>query len=342
MRSISLFWILSTLAVLQKATTAGPALLFIIMLACVLEFRKGLLSKNSLSRLVVSVGIMTLPLIVGFIWTRYSDQIKLDNPLGSAFTSTGLRAWNFGETSHRFDMTLWSDVVWQRSLVINAGGLIGLVLITLPWIVRRDDRRYVHLSGLALILFVLPLLIFTNLHIVHEYYQVACIAFLLASIAIIIGAWIPQISGRLPVAPLCLILLTAINITNYKNAYGIVAGRSVDQSDKHSAQAYRVGRYLQSHTAEDTGIVVFGQDWSSEIAFHSERRSMTAPDWFNDYKNVWRDPQAFLGATPLAAIVLCPPSDNFPTAGDMKVRAEREAGWTLQQVSGCFVLLRSS
>jgi hypothetical protein len=342
MPSIALFWFLSILAVLQKATTAGPLLLFLIVLSCVLEFRKVRTTEFALSRLLINITILTVPLIVGFFWTRFSDQVKLTNPLGAAFTSTALRAWNFGTPAQRFDLPLWRDVVWQRALVINAGGLIGLMLIALPWIFRRGDRRYAYLSGFALVLFVLPLLIFTNLHIVHEYYQVACVAFLLASIAIVIGAWIPQISGRIPVAPLCLLLLIVINITNYKSAYGIVSTRSVDQSDKHSAQAYRVGRYLQSHTPEDTGIVVFGQDWSSEIAFHSERRSMTAPSWFSDHKTVWRDPQAFLGSTPLAAIVLCPPSDNFPTAEDLKVRAEREAGWTLQEVSGCFVLLRSS
>lgn len=45
---------------------------------------------------------------------------------------------------------------------------------------------------------------------------------------------------------------------------------------------------------------------------------------------------------PLSAVVICPPTDDFPTRGDLNARLENEPGWKHVSVNGCEVLLKTS
>ena len=40
-----------------------------------------------------------------------------------------------------------------------------------------------------------------------------------------------------------------------------------------------IGNLIQNKTPTDSAILVFGEDWSSAFAYHSQRRAFTQPNW---------------------------------------------------------------
>jgi hypothetical protein len=50
--------------------------------------------------------------------------------------------------------------------------------------------------------------------------------------------------------------------------------------------------------------LVYGYDWSSEIAYYSERKAITVPEW-GDPSDVLRNIEKFTGGKSLGAIVVC-------------------------------------
>lgn len=338
-RSVLLFIAFATAAVLQKATTGGPVLLFLFFAAVFVHFRQHKLSYKALRALLYPMIVIGIPLSIGLAWAHYADVVKMDNPFGTQLTSKNLTTWNFGSMEQKLDFETWRLVVWDRSLRRNAGGLLGVLLLLLPWFGRREHRRFAWLSLGALVLFVLPVLIFTNLHFVHEYYQVACVAFLLAALAIVIGGWLKKASGIAALIPIVTAVLVLFNITEFYSAYGIVTARTLDEQDSRSVQAFKVGYYLREHTRPGTGLVIFGQGFSSEIGFQSQRKSMTVPPNFKEYHQLWEQPQKYLGNLELSAIVICPPTNDFPNITDLQARIAKEPSWIHATVYGCEMLL---
>lgn len=339
LRSVLLFWAFSSAAVLQKATTGGPVLLFLfgaVLVACI---RKKGMGIQAIRHTFYPAMVIFIPLVIGLAWAHYADIVKMANPFGTQLTSQALGQWNFGTLQQKLDLETWRLVVWQRSLVWNAGGLVGILLLLMPWLGGSENRRLAWLSTAALTLFVLPVLIFTNLHFVHEYYQVACVAFLLGALAIVIGGWLSNATGTIMLVPIVTLVIIVSNLAFFHKSYGIVSARTLDELDPRSVQAYKVGRYLRDHTYTGSGLVVFGQGYSSEIAFQAQRKTMAVPQWFKEYHQLWEHPQQYLGNVQLSAIVLCPPTDGFPTIEDLRERLAKEPGWQYVTSNGCHLLL---
>ena len=338
-RSASLFVLPATAAILQKATTGGPVLLFLGFAALVARLRKDGLRLRAWRQLLLPSVAFGIPLTLGVAWAHYADIVKMANPFGAQLTSSVLTDWNFGSLAQRLNPETWRLVVWTRSLVWNAGGLLGLFLLVLPWLGGRCYRKFAWLSLAALGLFILPLLIFTNLHFVHEYYQVGCVAFLLAALAIAIGGWLQSVTRTALVPLLATLAIVAFNLISFKSWYGDWVARTLDELDPRSVQSYKVGRYLREHTRPGSALVVFGQDYSSEVAYQAQRKSMTVPQRFREYTQLWENPGAYVGGLELGAIVLCPPTDEFPTAADLQTRLASEPHWVHESVAGCELLL---
>jgi hypothetical protein len=338
-RSILLFIAFATAAVLQKATTGGPVLLFLLMVTGFLSVRQSGLGVATLQRLLYPVLIICIPLVTGLLWAHYADIVKTTNPFGSQLTSKVLTTWNFGTIKQRLNFETWLLVLWQRSLGWNGGGVIGALLLLSPWFGRRKYRRFAWLSLAALVLFFIPVLIFTNLHFIHEYYQVACVAFLLLALAIVIGGYLKEASRSMAIVPIITLVIIFSNITIFNSSYGIVTERKLNESDSLSVQAYKVGMYLRDHILPGTGLVIFNQGYSSEISFQAQRKTMTVPSWFKEYHQLWEQPQKYLGDVQLGAIVICPPTNEFPNITDLQERLVREPTWVHETIYGCELLL---
>ncbi|MBV5327744.1 MAG: hypothetical protein JZU65_08925 [Chlorobium sp.] len=343
--SVLWFVIFATAAVLQKITTGGPVLLFLFLLAMFTQLRRTVLSLQTARNLLYTLAVICIPLVIGLAWAHYADVVKMANPFGSQLTSKTLGRWIYGTMQQKLSPETWRLVVWERSLRWNAGGLLGVSLLILPWLSGRVHRRYAWLSLAALTLFLLPVLIFTNVHFVHEYYQVACVPFLLGALAIVIGGWLHKATGMMLLVPIITMTIMLSNFAIFNKSYGIVAQRTIDELDPRSVQSYKVGRYLRDVTRPGSGLVVFGNGYSSEIAFQSQRKTMAAPPWFYNYSDLWANPQKYLGDLELAAIVICPGSDSFPTIkgfpdlNNLEQRLRQEPEWIHRSVHGCELLL---
>ena len=110
---------------------------------------------------------------------------------------------------------------------------------------------------------------------------------------------------------------------------------------KFETRTLAVAEVIKRYTAPDSGIVVFGFDWNSELGYYAERKSFTVPTWFARRDDAWRQPEIFLGGLALGAIATCPLMDGLPRERVIR-RFEAEPEWLLVDVLDCEVLLKRS
>jgi hypothetical protein len=184
-------------------------------------------------------------------------------------------------------------------------------------------------------------MIFTNLHVIHDYYQVANLAFLLVALALIVGGYMRERYPSMAITSMVTLCLVASNVYAFSQSYGYVTSRAPAEQDRLAYTAYKVGLFLREQTQSGTGLTVFGQEYSSEIPFHSQRKAMVVPPWFKDYQDLWERPQKYLGDVALSAVVVCPEGgvsqDNLsePTLAGMRSRYRQNSEWDYYSIQGC-------
>lgn len=336
---------LGSSAVAQKGTTGGPVILFLLAALIVYNYKLCVNDLRKYRDILFRLFVLGLPLLIGIVWNNYADLVKSANKFGALLTTSALNAWNFGTLGQRLDINTWITLLWQRSGLLNFFGLLVMsaaIIFSLSSGKAGAKRSYyARVILIAMALYFLPFLLFTNLHYIHDYYQAANLVFLIAALAV-------AISGILSIPPRVAILTSAltifivtINIFSYQGAYALVASRKLEELAKGSVQAFNVGNYLHYHTPEGSALAIFGQDWSSEIAFHSRRKAITVSSWFPELMEIWNNPEDHVGNLKLAAIVICPPSSVFPTYMDINDRMDRETHWDHVSVYGCEILINN-
>lgn len=250
-----------------------------------------------------------IPLAVTLAWFIYTDTIKVNNQIMWDIhrNSSLLQGW-LGGFQLRTSLGTIFDMFWKRMIRQNAGGLFGVSLLVSGVVYGGFRTGTAILIGLAL--FITPPLIFINHHSFLDYYNTAAVLYLIWSLAIAIPAALNGLPLK-PIAPAtaALILMT-INLSQFYRIYWPKTKAEITISNEGVlAASDLVRRYLLSNTA----ILVFGlrsrgskypiSAWSSEVAYYSERKSLTVSDDLPPY--VLEDPRAFLGDKTLGAIVFC-------------------------------------
>jgi len=331
LRSLLLCTLFGTLACLQKATTGGPVIMVVGLSWLMYWYLQGGSRLPPLRNFIAALLAFGLPILLALLWTHHTDVVKQANALGVYLTSDALRSWNFGSVWQRLSPYLYGEVLWRRMLLSNAGGMLG-VLLLLGSLLYPCEQKIRLLVLVSLALFVVPIMLFTNLHIVHDYYQSGNAIFLIAALAISISIWLPRFNPIPYAVPLVTALLVISNLFFfYADYYQSVT----KQFNFKNTRALMVGRVVKTHTAPSDGMLVFGNDWNSDIAYYAERKSFTVANFFRDYDQVWKDPHKYIGSTPLGAIVVCP-STKGPSAEHI---AEKQ-GWAIIKAAECVVLLR--
>jgi hypothetical protein len=132
-------------------------------------------------RLGMPLCFLLLPLLATMAWTRYADGIKAQNISGAWLTSGALGTWNFGSLEQR---EFWPMAnLLDRSLVESMGASEVVLLLLLVGLLL--GRRALP-ALMALFVFAVSVLTFTNLHQVHNYYQYAVSLFLLFAAGVVI------------------------------------------------------------------------------------------------------------------------------------------------------------
>jgi hypothetical protein len=282
---------------LVKATTFPPfALVGVIFYVLSLRRKTPHVAKFPralMPHVLSTLFFLILPVLITGVWVQYTDQIKAFNVIGRHMTSATLQAWNFGLLSQRFLGSTWQTLLSQTIPDLVGNPLILLLpFLSLPFARHRALPFLISVVG-----FLSAFLLFTNLHVIHNYYAYANGIFLVAAISwcivgLLEGKWWHRLLG------LMLFLICVVNsIAAYNQRYYFV--QKFGDSD-----ITNVARAIKNVTQPKDVILVFGRDWSSDIPYYSERRAIVWPGW------TWLEPElgeaiGNLGSNRIAAVILC-------------------------------------
>lgn len=334
----ALFIFFITLSILQKATTGLPVLAVLALIYLFHEVRKNptLIKTFTFRNACLAFLLFALPIVIGFGWAFYTDIVKSKNEFGISITSSALSKWNWGTLAQRFSEKLYSEVIWTRILKTNLAGLLGLATILSAFLLSKNKNQKI-IIGISLLLGILPLFLFTNLHLVHSYYQSANIIFFIFALSVALGC----VAESLRSTAWFFCIFLALIASNY---YAFNQGYFNDIKaifNTSNSRDLLVPSIIKNNTTPDEAFIAFGNDWSSSFAYYAERRSFTVPNWFKQYDNVLTHPENHLGGMSLGAIVLCPDAKK-PSARQLLELSYAGNKFKLSEAAGCYIGLPES
>jgi hypothetical protein len=198
--------------------------------------------------------------------------------------------------SLRFSRNTWA-VLFERIIpdLLGRGGILWLAGVALAFSRRRGLPCVVCVCG-----FLFVFLLCTSVQVIHNYYAYANGVFLIAAVAWCIvgslesGGWVRAVG--LAVFVIC----ASIAILGYyERYYGL--------QKKNAVELSKVSHAAERMTDPRDVILVFGQDWSSEIPFYSRRRALMWPEWMpQDMESPeMREAKSRLGEKRVGALLLC-------------------------------------
>jgi hypothetical protein len=322
-----------SLAILVKSTTfpAFTAVGGLIAAAALFRiWRDRTAASHMVKLIVVLAGTTSIIYAVGLGWIYYTDQVKLENELGSALTAAALQGWNFGSWAQRLSARLWIGTIFNRVLPETLGYLfpLGLLMLCAP-VGSRHTQKAVMIAVFG---FLFPLLVFTNLHIVHNYYQSANAIFLLAAIGISIGQLFDRMSR--PVAIIVIAAIAGGQAAYFHQRFG----KSLMESEDSTNRLWRLAEIARSTTTPDQSLLLIGMGWNSAVAYNAQRKALAIPGWPRGkaLDKILADPQRFLDGYPLGAIVYCP-SNTYGEAS-AQIAAFLKGRKVLGEYKACQVL----
>lgn len=323
---------LCILAALAKATT-WPAFIVAFGLFWIIEWHRSAMRLN-LVTVVLGAGAIAA-LAAGLGWVEYADSIKETGTVTRQITSAALSGWNYGSLADRISSQFWFDILPGRMLPDTLGWLWLIVLAGLAFLKPRS--RYFVAAVACIVLFFVPLALFTNLHLVHNYYQSANALFLIAAAAIVFAGLIER--GYVTIALLAACLLIVGQFVRFFDYFWPQATQ-----DMRARADYQVAHFVKDATPPGSALVVFGNDWSPVVHFYAERKGLAVPNWLD--KTAFRlfvsDPKTLFGTMPVGAVVVC--GDNFGTRPDMQqitqmylrvIAREASAGGMIKTIGHC-------
>ncbi len=198
--------LLSTLGFLVKA----PYMLIIYFPLIYYIFH-----KNKVSFALKVIPLMLIPAISFYFWQKYSIKINNNAPdwyfIPDYFKFTDMSSWYFGSISQRFEIGKWE-------LLLSRFGASGITFIGFPLFLTGAifklkngfNKNIIYYYSIGSIIYIL---IFFNLNVIHNYYQVP----LLVATSFFIAAGIDHInrylSSRLKITGKAIITFIIVALT---------------------------------------------------------------------------------------------------------------------------------
>lgn len=330
------FTVFATLAMLQKVTTALPMLLVLVAVHGLRELgrlRGRDVPPAVLVRRLAWVALaFATPVATAAAWVAWTDAVKAASELGRELTSAHLAEWNWGTLAQRLSAPLWREVLWTRLFLENLGGVCGVVLL-LAAVLARDAVPVRRIALVAIALGITPLLMFPNLHRVHDYYQSANALFLMFGVAVGLGA---IVAPRIGLAAAGAVLVTVVAMNAYGSATVVVQWMQNDMF--LDSRDEMVASVIQRETPLEARFVASGHAWSPTIVYLSERRGLMVGDGgLGSAARALADPAAAVEAGTLGAVVDCRPESRKPAARLLDWAASQAPRWKVGDVADCAV-----
>jgi hypothetical protein len=220
----------------------------------------------------------------------------------------------------------------------SIGSNFLLILSVLAASVSARSRGPIFVGAL---LFLGSLLVFPNLQAQHRYYEYSISIFAIFGMSAAIWGlgnlslgiservgWLAKAGG---IAVLFLVIGT--QLTMFLQDYWPVVLR-----EPRAARTLDLADDLKKTTSSQDAILVFGFDWSSEVAYYSERRTVAFPGRAGAIipTNI-SEVSRFIGPERLGAIVDCPATRSY---GPERWRIDQlESGLKYHRVGDCMIFL---
>jgi hypothetical protein len=285
------------LCALTKATTWPAFVVACGLFMCWTMWRSW---RIPFSAILLAGGGIVLALVLTLVWTWHADRVRQLNLLGEYLTAANLNrvAWNYGTWSQFFSSSLWGSIVPQRMLPQILGYGWPVLSLTIRYV--RMSSPYTILAIACAFLFLVPIALFTNLHMVHDYYQTANALFLIAAVVLLIAEMI-AVRKILYASVVGIALFGGAVIHIRDNEWPIGTGR-------HDLNpGYIAAKLVRESTSADSSLIVFGVDWSSEVNYYAERKGLALPGWASPQKAgaILANPNAYMGGLEVRAVIDC-------------------------------------
>jgi hypothetical protein len=255
------------------------------------------LTKFFLPHLVPALFFACLPVLITSAWVRYTDQVRALNIVaGVVLSSSNLRTWNFGTLEQRFRGFEWI-VLRVRTIPDLVGAPVSLLVSCLCLFLSRH-RLVPFLLSIAG--FLSAFLIFINLHRVHRYYAYSNGIFLLAAVSWGIVGLLEGKKWRKFLGIAVFLFCVFNSIARYYDDLHLTQMNNASNLDNLASE-------IRNVTQQKDVVLIFSDDWSSEIPFYSERRALIWPRWMEQDMDDPNMKEAIhrLGDRNIGAIVFC-------------------------------------
>ena len=302
------------LCVLAKSTT-WPGFAVLLALCMLWEVVRN--RRLRVARFAV-IGVLGFAVLAaGLAWTAYADSLKVQNGFASHLTSVALQRWNMGTFEQRLGRPLWAWTLPDRILPDALGSLWPLALALLAYVAVIGAGARRGLLVVLVVAYMVPLLLFTPLHLVHNYYQVANAILALMALALGVGTLIDR--GYVKVGTALLVVLLGGQLLHF---YKVHLPKSF-VGNEHD-QIVTAARWIKEHSPENSAMLAVGVDWSSIAHFYAERKGLGLPTWLPDTTTLPRLTalDSTLGGLPLGSILDCrslPGAAEYPPNQQQRV-----------------------
>lgn len=268
------------LAALTKITTFLPFMFFTLILAWTIWLReKGHMFrwKITLKYIALSISIFIIPFLSAKLWVDYSDNLKKGSNYAYNYTSSkNLMTWNFGTLKQRISFCQWEKILINSQIYSHKLYLLIISLIIFIFLKKLKFRYHVLI---CIGLYLLAPLIFTNLHIVHDYYTFSNSIFLCSALGFIIISFISTNLFSYKVFGIIIgIFFILFFNKKYKEGYYLA-------QNSRSNYLIPITNYIKKITSSEDQIIVYGNDWGSEYAYYSERKTLAITNIFKSVRN---------------------------------------------------------
>lgn len=332
-----LFILFLTAGLLQKITTTLPVLAVMVIFYLVTFYKSNSKSYLAFIKAIFSV---LIALSIAYGWILFSDSVKLNNPIGVGLTSSAMSGWNYGSLADRVSKKLWVTTIYLRSIAESSFYFFGLLSIFSSLIFLKDNSAKKAIV-LFSFLFILPFLIFTNLHIRHNYYQFSNLIFLSAAVGISITYLVQQLKFQLrafykPTLFLIMCIFIFYNITFFK--VGSLNSK-IYAPNSDAKTTLILTDFIKKNTPVGSYVIwLTKMGWSSEFAFFSERKSLTGENQGSTPSDMIIHWDKYLQSKP-KGIVFCPPEDKNNTDLFSSAIQRTFKGYQYSEIENCSIYI---
>ena len=283
--NIMLALIFGILGALVKITTLIPFIAFIGILVLIRLLKREISHQNlrQYIRYLFPLGIVCLsPIIAIKCWISFSDNLKHANLYAYNITSAhSLGSWNFGTLNQKLSPMVWAKIFFNsgihNTLVISI--IFSLLLLASFLIIFIKKFPFYRTILVLLALYLTAPVIFTNLHFIHTYYTYANSIFLCAAIGFACLSFLNNPKRIFNNFGLFFSIFTLFFLL-YSYQYVYHKYQRTNNTD-----LVNTCNFVKGITKEKEVILVYGNDWGSEYAYYSGRKTIALRNVFSSIQD---------------------------------------------------------